>query len=57
MYLGKLLEQGSVESVFAQPQHLYTQALLASVPRLRGGVLPVLLRDDLPMPTDLVLSQ
>ena len=53
MYLGKLLEQGSVESVFAQPQHLYTQALLASVPRLRGGVLPVLLRDDLPMPTDL----
>lgn len=46
MYLGKLIEQGSVGAVFAQPQHPYTQALLASAPRLRGGVMTALLKDD-----------
>jgi peptide/nickel transport system ATP-binding protein len=27
------LEEGSVEAVFAHPQHAYTQALLAATPR------------------------
>ena len=34
MYLGKVVEQGSVEAIFNNPQHPYTQALLRSMPRL-----------------------
>ena len=33
MYLGSMVELGATDSVFAQPKHPYTQALLASVPR------------------------
>jgi oligopeptide/dipeptide ABC transporter ATP-binding protein len=32
MYLGKIVEQGTIEQVFDHPQHPYTQALLADVP-------------------------
>lgn len=41
MYAGKVQEQGSVESVLERPQHPYTKALIASVPRARtfGGEL------------------
>ncbi len=34
MYLGKLVELGSTVEVFENPQHPYTQALLAATPRL-----------------------
>src|SRR5678810_525536 len=34
MYLGKAVEQGPKEAVFAQPLHPYTRALLASTPSL-----------------------
>ncbi|MGQ9515827.1 MAG: dipeptide ABC transporter ATP-binding protein [Anaerolineae bacterium] len=33
MYLGKLVEYGSVEEIFSPPSHPYTAALLAAVPR------------------------
>lgn len=36
MYLGKIVETGPVDDVFSNPQHPYTQALVASVPRLDG---------------------
>jgi len=34
MYLGDVVEQGSVFDVFAQPRHPYTQALMASIPKM-----------------------
>ncbi|WDR03927.1 ABC transporter ATP-binding protein [Devosia algicola] len=37
MYMGKVVERGDVYSVFENPKHPYTQALLESVPRI-GGV-------------------
>ena len=36
MYQGKMVEAGTVETVLANPQHEYTQRLLADVPRLGG---------------------
>ncbi|MGQ9558434.1 MAG: ABC transporter ATP-binding protein [Desulfurispora sp.] len=52
MYAGRVVEQASVEELFAEPLHPYTQGLLASIPRLYGrqerltaieGVVPNLL--------------
>jgi peptide/nickel transport system ATP-binding protein len=34
MQAGKLVEQGSAEQILTAPQHPYTRALLASVPRI-----------------------
>ena len=34
MYLGRIVEEGPVERVYAEPRHPYTQGLLKSVPRL-----------------------
>jgi oligopeptide/dipeptide ABC transporter ATP-binding protein len=37
MYAGRIVEQGTVAAVFAQPLHPYTVALLASIPRVAVG--------------------
>ena len=37
MYAGKIVETGSAPEVLSAPQHPYTRALLAAVPRLGGG--------------------
>ena len=36
MYLGKLVEIGPTEAIFANPQHPYTRSLLAATPRIGG---------------------
>ncbi len=36
MYLGRVAEHGDVDSIFYDPKHPYTQALLRSIPKLRG---------------------
>src|SRR5690349_10539879 len=34
MYLGRIIEQGSAEAVFAEPLHPYTQSLAAALPKI-----------------------
>jgi oligopeptide/dipeptide ABC transporter ATP-binding protein len=36
MYLGRVVEQASVDEIFYAPKHPYTQALLRSMPRIRA---------------------
>lgn len=36
MYAGKLVEEGPVRQIFAQPQHPYTQLLMESLPNLES---------------------
>ncbi len=51
MYLGRIVEIGDTETVWANPQHPYTEALVAAIPRADGaGVLPVDLPGDVPDP-------
>ncbi|MDR6870816.1 peptide/nickel transport system ATP-binding protein/glutathione transport system ATP-binding protein [Bosea sp. BE125] len=47
MYRGEKVEDGPVEAIFSDPQHPYTRALLAAVPRLgemRGTTCPAPMR-------------
>jgi oligopeptide transport system ATP-binding protein len=56
MYLGRVVEAGTVSDVFDNPLHPYTQALLSSVPAEhpanRGGTARIRLTGDLPAPTE-----
>ena len=38
MYAGKIVEMGSVRDIFNNPSHPYTEALLASVPKMEEDV-------------------
>lgn len=37
MYLGRVMEHGTVDEIFYDPKHPYTQALLRSIPRIGSG--------------------
>ena len=52
MYLGRIVESGRSEDVFANPQHPYTQALLSAVPSTNttGKRERIMLSGDLPSP-------
>jgi peptide/nickel transport system ATP-binding protein len=51
MYLGRIVEIGDTDTVWANPRHPYTEALVAAIPRADGaGVLPVDLPGDVPDP-------
>jgi oligopeptide/dipeptide ABC transporter ATP-binding protein len=53
MYLGRIVEQGTAEQVLGAPRHPYTQALLASVPRLHAGTVPPATPSEPPNPANL----
>ncbi len=54
MYLGQCVEKGSKESIFANPRHPYTQALLSATPRINSKHRSqrIQLTGELPSPLD-----
>lgn len=50
MYLGRIVETGTVEQILTTPRHPYTQALLSVVPEAAAGE-PVVLQGEAPDPT------
>ncbi len=53
LYLGRVMEEGAAEAVFARPAHPYTRALLSATPRLRADERAerILLAGDPPSPS------
>jgi peptide/nickel transport system ATP-binding protein len=53
MYLGRVVESARTEELFAAPNHPYTQALLAEVPRLdRRRTVFAAVKGEIPSPLD-----
>jgi dipeptide transport system ATP-binding protein len=54
MYLGKAVESGSKEAIFAEPRHPYTRALLSATPLAAPGQkkMRIKLEGELPSPLD-----
>jgi oligopeptide transport system ATP-binding protein len=56
MYLGRIVETGRKEQIYANPQHPYTQALLSAVPipdpKMRGLGNQIVLEGDPPSPAN-----
>ncbi|HVF65974.1 MAG TPA: ABC transporter ATP-binding protein [Casimicrobiaceae bacterium] len=54
MYLGRAMEVGTVEQIFAPPYHPYTEALLSAIPVADSRVVrrKVVLSGELPSPLD-----
>lgn len=51
MYLGRIVEEGRADEIFADPRHPYTRALVSSVPRAGTGVASrILLQGEPPNP-------
>jgi peptide/nickel transport system ATP-binding protein len=54
MYLGRIVEQGTVDDVLGSPKHPYTRALLSAVPSVDPATRREIIRlqGDLPSPVD-----
>ena len=53
MYLGRIVETGPVGSLFARPQHPYTQALMEAAPRIgRARRTRTPIRGEIPSPSN-----
>lgn len=55
MYLGKIVEYGSVEEVLSEPAHPYTAALITAIPKLEEYRVekPVILKGEIPDPSSI----
>jgi oligopeptide transport system ATP-binding protein len=49
-YLGYLIEQGSSEQIYQNPNHPYTQSLISAIPTLEKQTDRVVLKGDIPSP-------
>ena len=54
MYAGKIVEFGSLAEIFSNPKHPYTQALLKSMPKMKGDVNLITLKGDPPSLSDIL---
>ena len=53
MYLGRIVERGTVAEVMRAPHHPYTRALISAVPHIDGsGIETVRLEGEMPSPTN-----
>jgi peptide/nickel transport system ATP-binding protein len=54
MYLGRIVEHGTVDEVLNTPRHPYTRALLSAVPTIESGTQREVIRleGDLPSPVN-----
>jgi peptide/nickel transport system ATP-binding protein len=54
MYLGRIMEQGTTEEIFAPPYHPYTEALLAAVPIADTKIEKrhIVLKGEIPSPSN-----
>jgi peptide/nickel transport system ATP-binding protein len=52
MYLGRIVERGTVDEVLRGARHPYTQALLAAVPKIEGGNEYLRVAGDPPSPAN-----
>jgi peptide/nickel transport system ATP-binding protein len=50
MYLGRIVEHGTVAEVLDAPRHPYTHALLSAIPTIEGGRERIRLQGELPSP-------
>ena len=50
MYLGHIVETGTVEEVMSSPQHPYTQALISAIPGWSDGENRIVLSGEIPDP-------
>ena len=51
MYLGKIVEIGTVDQIWSNPTHPYTRALISAIPHADGtGIMPQDLPGDVPNP-------
>lgn len=58
MYLGRIVEEGSVDDIFYEPLHPYTRALLKSIPKVgkKARVRLESIEGTIPLPLDLPLE-
>jgi peptide/nickel transport system ATP-binding protein len=54
MYLGRIVEEGTVANILERPRHPYTQALLSAVPVIEQDTQREIIRleGDLPSPSN-----